>query len=573
MKRKNLVFLLGLLALMSACAQQSEENYNGEWVGHLSNRQSFNFHVSLTQAEGDRYRLRIMNDTDLIDTVVGSTKPGQLHFDIDEQLFFKLDYTADKTALDGFIQSGKFLYRVHFPKNTAHSYSGKWNAFMVDDGLQSDDIMLYVELMGDLGLVAFPFFGDQRFRGMWTWNFERDGNLLRFTDGNGGLNFVADLQGDRIKLGIYLTDRLLTKVDLTHTNDGWEYRSDADPIPQDTRTPKAMEDGWATGHCVDFGVDPIPLNRMIDSISEGVLVNTHSVLIAKKDTLVFENYYGGWNARIPHDLRSASKSISSAVIGIALEEGILPSVETPVYDLLPQSYQYTKAGRKARITLQHLLTMSSGLEVNGEANEDRYQDPRTPNGWLQTVLEAPMVHEPGDFLDYGSANPFLLGVALAKQLDLPLQDYMHEKLFAPLGIVNYINQTDDTYQDPYFGGGMLLTSRDLLKFGQLFLNKGKWNDRQVLSEAWVAESFSIYGRLQDTRDKNEYGYLWWHDRYTVGKREIKTVEARGAGGQFIFIIPELESVVVITSGNFRNRKGNQPRTILKEYILPAMLAP
>ena len=241
--------------------------------------------------------------------------------------------------------------------------------------------------------------------------------------------------------------------------------------------------------------------------------------------------------------------------------------------ILPQSYQYTKAGRKARITLQHLLTMSSGLEVNGEANEDRYQDPRTPNGWLQTVLEAPMIHEPGDFLDYGSANPFLLGVALAEQLDLPLQDYMHEKLFAPLGIVNYINQTDDTYQDPYFGGGMLLTSRDLLKFGQLFLNKGKWNDRQVLSEAWVAESFSIYGRLQDTRDKNEYGYLWWHDRYTVGKREIKTVEARGAGGQFIFIIPELESVVVITSGNFRNRKGNQPRTILKEYILPAMLAP
>ena len=148
---------------------------------------------------------------------------------------------------------------------------------------------------------------------------------------------------------------------------------------------------------------------------------------------------------------------------------------------------------------------------------------------------------------------------------------MHEKLFAPLGITNYINQTDDSKVTPYFGGGMLLTSRDLLKFGQLYQNKGKWKGQQIISEKWVEASFGKYLRLQDYNDKNLYGYLWWHDTYEVNGKAYEAIEARGAGGQFIFILPALESVVVITSGNFRNRKGNQPREILKRYIIPALV--
>ena len=157
------------------------------------------------------------------------------------------------------------------------------------------------------------------------------------------------------------------------------------------------------------------------------------------------------------------------------------------------------------------------------------------------------------------------------KLEEPLERYMDEKLFAPLGITNYINQTDDTEARPYFGGGMLLTSRDLLKFGQLYLNRGEWNGKRVLPEKWVEASFKKHVQLQDTRDKNLYGYQWWHDTYTVNEKAISCIEARGAGGQFIFVIPDLDAVVVITSGNFRNRKGNQPRDILQKYILPALL--
>ncbi len=148
---------------------------------------------------------------------------------------------------------------------------------------------------------------------------------------------------------------------------------------------------------------------------------------------------------------------------------------------------------------------------------------------------------------------------------------MDEKLFAPLGITNYVNQTDDANKTPYFRGGMLLTPKDLLKFGQLYLNGGIWNRKRIISEKWVEESFKKHVQLQGVRDKNDYGNLWQHDTYEIDGRAIKTIEARGAGSQFIFIIPDLQSVVVITAGNCRNRKGNQSREMFRDYILPAML--
>jgi CubicO group peptidase (beta-lactamase class C family) len=183
-----------------------------------------------------------------------------------------------------------------------------------------------------------------------------------------------------------------------------------------------------------------------------------------------------------------------------------------------------------------------------------------------------MKDEPGSQALYGSANPFLLGICLNELVDKPLELYMDQALLSPLGITNYIIQTDETLTTPYFGGGMHLTSRDMLKFGQLYLNRGKWMEKQILSAHWVAESFEKHVRLEDVKDKNEYGYQWWHNTYIVDNEEIESVEARGAGGQYIFVIPALESVAVITSGNFRNgRLLQQPEKILEQYILPAIL--
>jgi len=144
---------------------------------------------------------------------------------------------------------------------------------------------------------------------------------------------------------------------------------------------------------------------------------------------------------------------------------------------------------------------------------------------------------------------------------------MDENLFQKLAVSNYVIQAD-LNGNPYFGGGMYLTSRDMLKFGNLYLNNGRSNGKQILSREWIKNSFKNYRVLENTEDKNGYGYLWWHNTYQVGGKTLKSIEARGAGGQYIFILPDLETVVVITSGNYRNGKTQQPETILEKYILP-----
>jgi CubicO group peptidase (beta-lactamase class C family) len=146
---------------------------------------------------------------------------------------------------------------------------------------------------------------------------------------------------------------------------------------------------------------------------------------------------------------------------------------------------------------------------------------------------------------------------------------MDEALLAPLGIDNYIVQNGWDGK-PYFGGGMLLRPRDMLKFGLLYAQDGRWKGRQVISKKWVEMSFSKYGILENHPEKNEYGFLWWHYAYRVGNKTIRSIEARGAGGQYIFIIPEYELVVVITGANFRNGRVWQPEKVMENYILKAL---
>jgi CubicO group peptidase (beta-lactamase class C family) len=113
-----------------------------------------------------------------------------------------------------------------------------------------------------------------------------------------------------------------------------------------------------------------------------------------------------------------------------------------------------------------------------------------------------------------------------------------------------------------------MTPRDMLKFGALYLNKGKWKGQQILSKNWIKNSWEKSKVLENTLDKNEYGYLWWHNTYQVNERSVESIEARGAGGQYILVLVELDTVVVITSGNYRNRKTQQPEIIFEKYILP-----
>ncbi|MEM7374591.1 MAG: serine hydrolase [Bacteroidota bacterium] len=561
------VIVLLCASYVSSCAQPQIKAYQGNWEGELPHAQSFSFRITVEDLSSNSYQIKIANHRLLVNKRLESTADDHIHINLDAHTRLNLYVQEDRQALSGFLTSGILMYHLVLDRTGDNTYAGSWNPLMVDQ-LHAQSIFLSVETYEDGSFATYPFWGDQRFTGTWCGGFSQEGELVFFRDLKTGMRFQAKLLEDNIQLDIFLADAHIARSNLTRSESDWEFGTMPSDQAQQIDPPSQLNDGWPTRSIHDFELKEAPLARLMDSIDAGKLPNTHSVLIAKKGNLIFEAYFDGYHPHIPHDQRSASKSVSSAMIGIAIDEGIIQSIDQRLYDFIPQEYQYTKDSLKSEIRLKDLLTMSSGLDVNGMASEGTYQE---TNHWLKTVLEAPMIEPAGTRADYGSANPFLLGVCLDQGLEQAVEMFMDQHLLTPLGINNYIIQTENTGTSPYFGGGMYLTPRDMLKFGQLYLNGGKWKGQQIISQSWVAASFKQYGRLQDVKDKNEYGYQWWHKTYELADKEIESIEARGAGGQYIFVIPVLESVVVITSGNYRNRQFlQQPETILEDYILPAL---
>ena len=273
-------------------------------------------------------------------------------------------------------------------------------------------------------------------------------------------------------------------------------------------------------------------------------------------------------------MRSASKSISSAVIGLVFDRKLIHSTNDKLYDYIPLEYKNQFDDKKKQITIKSLLTMSSGLDAidfgvqrKSYASEDNYQQ---ASNYTKYILEAEMINEPEKHANYSSANPYLLGEVVDAVISEPVELFIDKNLFQKLGVSNYIFQKDFQGR-PYFGGGMYLKPRDMMKFGQLYLNNGIWNNKRILSKEWIEKSFKKYLILENAKDKNEYGFLWWHKTYMVNGKAIQFIEARGAGGQYIFVIPKLDIIIVITSGNYRNSKTQQPEKIVADYILPSLV--
>ena len=561
-------------AAFSSFAQQNIKDYQGNWEGILPNSNCLNFNISIEELDDNNFNLIISNYKTALKKKLTSNSTDRIQLRLDERTLFNLSYNTDKTEITGFITSGIMMYHIRLVKTTGDFFTGVWQPFMIDS-LASKSVFLSVENSDDGGFATYPLFGDQRFTGTWAGEFTKNADVIFFRDYKTGLKFKATLLENKIQFEILLLERTMAVTNLTRSEIDLSSIHSDNPQNQTINKPKAQNDGWPIASIKESNIKAFLLNRMIDSINSKALENTHSVLIAKEGKLVFEAYFEGYNVNVPHDQRSASKSIASAMIGIAIDDNIMESVNQSVYDFLPEAYQYTKDSLKALIKIKDLLTMSSGLDAidfgidrNSIASEDNYQN---TDDWLKTVLEAPMLYGSGIHANYASANPFLLSASLSEQLEQPLELYMDQKLFAPLGISNYIIQTENTGTIPYFGGGMYLTPRDMLKFGELYLNNGVWKGQQIISKRWVEASFKKYLKLENTYDKDEYGYLWWHNTYTINNEDFESYEARGAGGQNIFVIPKLKTVVVITSGNYRNGKYQQPIKILEEYILPAMV--
>jgi len=292
-----------------------------------------------------------------------------------------------------------------------------------------------------------------------------------------------------------------------------------------------------------------------------------SLLIARGPALVGEAYFNGRGPGNFWNIKSASKSILSILIGIAREQGYLQSLDQTIDQFFPEYFAQSSPTPKEAITLRDLITMRAGLQTTSFYN---YGEWVTSDNWARWTLDQPLISPPGTRMIYSTGNSHLLSVILTRATGMSTLDFAREHLLEPLDI-RRIRWSQDP-QGYYFGGNnMALRPRDLLKIGELYLNNGQHRGRQIVHGTWVWESTRPY--VQSRFSHHWQGYFWWTDWYGG----YRTVFAWGHGGQFIFIVPQLSLVVVCTSSlTDRPDKGNHNENVLRlleDYIIPAVVQP
>lgn len=297
-------------------------------------------------------------------------------------------------------------------------------------------------------------------------------------------------------------------------------------------------------------------------------LDLRSCLIGRGGRLLLEHYrddhVGGELARI----NSCTKSILSASICIAMDKGIVPPAHTRLSDFFPQLTQ-DRDPRKAEITLAHLLTMTAGWgwdEFGGRKSFPKMT--RSPH-WVQYVLEQPLEDDPGTRMVYNSGNSQLLSAILAMCSGMSTARFTEQHLLHPLGIEAY--EWEEDPQGVHTGGfGMKLRPIDLWRFGQLYLQQGFWAGRQLISQELVQRSVSPAVGTEPPR-RGRYGWHWWTDRFPDRSPgdAVEYFYARGYGGQFVYCLPGLDTVVVLTQDQQRHKRN--PIDVFRKKIAPVLV--
>jgi Tol biopolymer transport system component/CubicO group peptidase (beta-lactamase class C family) len=376
------------------------------------------------------------------------------------------------------------------------------------------------------------------------------------------------------------------------------------------------EDGWHLVAPEALGLERAPLEQMTEALRRDEYPNVHAVLIAKDGRLVYDEYFQGTDRRwgehgkrhdvelrfdrdTPHDTRSVGKSIVSALVGMAIAAGKIESVDQPIFEFFPE-HAALATPEKRQITLEHALTMSAGLDWNegevpytsSENHEIQMDESTDPAGF---VLARELESEPGTGWYYNSGLPVLLGLVTSRAAGKPLGAFAREHLFDPLGMkgvewggcCNWVGIPELEWESDRAwartanpAGSLWIRPRDLLKFGALYLNGGRWNGRQLIPADWVERSLRAHlakpGSLQEhgpgVTSVASYGYLWHHDRYDLPYGSLTVHAAYGNGGQRIWVIPELDLVAVHLTGNYNvwTSDWNAERLLLERIVPWAM---
>jgi len=350
-------------------------------------------------------------------------------------------------------------------------------------------------------------------------------------------------------------------------------------------TPTALNDGWTIASPESVGLDSERL-CMIAARMKETDANIHAVVIVRHGKLVFEQYFAGpderwlvagWfdhDATTRHDMRSASKSVISLLVGIAIDRKLIASAEEPVVKFFPE-YAAVKSPGWDQVTIRHLLRMSSGIQWD----ENRgWNDPKTDEPHLageadpvRYILSKPIAAPPDTVWTYNGGGTELLGNILETVTGKPLEAFAREALFGPLGISDW--------EWMKYGNGKVASAiglrarpRDAAKIGQMVLNRGAWDGKQIVSSEWIEQSVRPrYQAIGYFSGIMFYGQQWWLGRSFAREREVKWIAAQGSGGQRLFIVPDRDLVVMTNSGRyFQPRQGDGALDMMANFILPSV---
>jgi CubicO group peptidase (beta-lactamase class C family) len=323
------------------------------------------------------------------------------------------------------------------------------------------------------------------------------------------------------------------------------------------------------------------LDLMTKVIDSNRYAGINSILISKGNKLQYEHYFNGFNRDSLHDSRSSFKSITSLLVGIAIDKGLIKDINQKVYSFFPE-YGVVTDERKKAMTIKNLLEMESGFDCDewrddGKNCEQAMTDTKD---WVKFSLDLPMKNEPGKVWAYTSCNPMIISGIISNVAHISVMDFARKYLFEPMGITRY-RWTVDPAGHAMTAGSFYILPADMLKIGEMVKDKGMWKGKRIISEKWINESTNAVIPIPDfsfTRYSKSkvaipqpafYGYYWYAEQIKTAAFAENVQFASGNGGQFIMVIKNLNLVVVFTQSNYNKSRAKQAFDILASYIIPA----
>ena len=348
---------------------------------------------------------------------------------------------------------------------------------------------------------------------------------------------------------------------------------------------KTVTQDWEYTSFSEEGLDSTRFELLKKLIHDGTFKEVDSIMVVKAGKILIEEYFNGFDRNTLHEIRSATKSIGSALVGIAIDQKYVSGIHDTLYSYFQKRKPFKNwDGRKNDITIEHVLNMTTGFDSNDMKNSSEGNETRLIEApdLIQFMLDLPMINDPGKQWAYSTGTAHLIGAIIENASDLSVQEFAKTFLFEPLNINRYKWNTSGGIA--HTGGGFWMLPLDMAKFGQLYLNEGYWKGQKIISKGWIDQSIKNnisveknlkdlgLGFLTEVADDLGHGFLWWKRTFHANSRPFSAIAAQGNGENYIFVFPDEELVVVLTGSMYNSIAGlAQTMKMMNKYILPAVI--